>query len=123
VLNQLVFLLESAWLQPQPVEVRHNVLVVEAAGRTYKLFLNGAGLPERVLSLPMPSEKRKAIYDYRLQRYRESQGVQLPMRVASISGMREAVWDVDYEIDAKYNPKLFERMPDLADGPEPWRKR
>jgi hypothetical protein len=123
VLNQLVFLLESAWLQPQPVEVRHNVLVVEAAGRTYKLFLNGAGLPERVLSLPMPSEKRKAIYDYRLQRYRESQGVQLPMRVASISGMREEVWDVDYELDAKFNPKMFERMPDLADGPEPWRKR
>jgi hypothetical protein len=45
------------------------------------------------------------------------------MRVASISGMREEVWDVDYELDAKFNPKMFERMPDLADGPEPWRKR
>jgi hypothetical protein len=31
-LNQLVFLLESAWLQPQPVEVRHNVLVGAGGG-------------------------------------------------------------------------------------------
>lgn len=122
-LNQLVFLLESAWLQPQPIEVRHNVLVVQADGRTYKLFLNSANLPERVLSLPMRSEKPKIGYDYRLQRYREFQGVLLPARVASISGVRESTWDVDYEIDAKYNPKLFERMPNLADGPEPWRLR
>jgi len=122
-LNQVVFLLESAWLQPQPVEVRHNVLVVQAAGRTYKLFLNGASLPERVLSPPIQGQKPKIQYDYRLQRYREFQGVLLPARVASISGIREATWDVDYEIDAKYNPKLFERMPDLANGPEPWRMR
>jgi hypothetical protein len=122
-LNQLVFLLESAWLQPQPVEVRHNVLVVQAAGRAYKLFLNSASLPERVLSLPKPSEKPKTVYDFRLQRYREFQGVMLPSRVVWISRLSEYVWDVDYEIDAKYNPKMFERMPDLANGPEPWRLR
>jgi hypothetical protein len=123
VLNQLVFLLESAWLQPQPVEARHNVLEVQAAGRTYKLFLNSASLPERVLSLPIPGEKHANTYDYRLQHYREFQGVMLPGRVVWIGGLREWIWDVDYEIDAKYNPKLFERMPDLANGPEPWRLR
>jgi hypothetical protein len=123
VLNQVIFLLESAWLQPQPVEVRHNVLVVEAAGRTYKLSLDSANLPERVLSPPIPGQKPKIQYDYRLQHYRDFQGVMLPVRVMSISGVREATWDVDYEIDAKYNPKLFERMPDLANGPEPWRMR
>jgi hypothetical protein len=122
-LNQVVFLLESAWLQPQPVEVRHNVLVVQAAGRTYKLFLNSASLPERVLSPPVRGQKPKIQYDYRLQRYREFHGVLLPARVVSISGIREATWDVDYEIDAKYNSKLFERMPNLANGPEPWRMR
>jgi hypothetical protein len=58
-----------------------------------------------------------------LQHYRDFQGLQLPARVVRIEGIREAVWDVDYEIDAKYNPKLFERMPDLANGPEPWRMR
>ena len=36
---------------------------------------------------------------------------------------RAARRNVDYEIDAKYNPKLFERMPDLGNGPEPWRQR
>jgi hypothetical protein len=123
VLNQLVFLLESGWLQPQPVEVRHNVLVVQAAGHSYKLFLDRADLPERVLYLPLPGEKRKTVYDYRLQHYRDYQGVMLPARVALISGMRESTWDVDYEVDAKYNPKMFERMPDLANGPEPWRMR
>jgi hypothetical protein len=123
VLNQVVFLLESAWLQPQPVEVRHNVLVVQAAGRTYKLFLDSASLPERVLSLPVPGEKHKVKFDYRLQHYRDFQGVMLPARVAAISGVHQSTWDVDYEIDAKYNPKMFERMPDLANGPEPWRMR
>lgn len=123
VLNQLVFLLESAWLQPKPVEVRHKVLIVEAAGRTYKLSLDSASLPERVLSPPIHGQKPKIQYDYRLQRYRDFHGVMLPARVVSIGGNREATWDVDYEIDAKFNPKLFERMPDLANGPEPWRMR
>lgn len=122
-LNQVLFLLESAWLQPQPVEVRHNVLVVQAAGRTYKLSLNSANLPERIWSPPIHGQKPKIQYEYRLQRYRDFQGVMLPARVASIDGIHEATWDVDYEIDAKYNPKLFERMPDLANGPEPWRMR
>jgi len=122
-LHQIVFLLESAWLQPRPVEVRHNVLVVEAAGRTYKLSLNSANLPERVLSPPIHGQKPKIQFDYRLQRYHDFEGVMLPARVTSIDGTREAIWDVDYEIDAKYNPKLFERMPDLANGPEPWRMR
>jgi hypothetical protein len=123
VLHQIVFLMESAWLQPRPVEVRHNVLVIEAAGRTYRLFLSSANLPERVWSPPVHGQKPKVQYDYRLQRYRDFQGVMLPARVASIEGTREAIWDVDYEIEAKYNPKLFERMPDLANGPEPWRMR
>jgi hypothetical protein len=97
--------------------------VVEAAGRTYKLTLNSANLPERVLSPPVPGQKPKIQYDYRLQRYRDFQGVMLPVRVTSIDGVRASIWDVDYEIDAKYNPKLFERMPDLGNGPEPWRMR
>jgi hypothetical protein len=97
--------------------------VVQAAGRTYKLFLNSASLPERVWSPPIPGQKPKIEYDYRLQRYRDFQGVQLPARVASMGSVRAATWDVDYEVDAKYNPKLFERMPDLANGPEPWRQR
>jgi len=122
-LHQLMFLLESAWLQPRPVEVRHNILVVEAAGRTYKVFLNSANLPERVWSPAVHGQKPKIEYDYRLQRYRDFQGVMLPARVASIDGLRESIWDVDYEINARYNPKLFERMPDLANGPEPWRMR
>jgi len=123
VLNQLVFLLESAWLQPQPVEVRHNVLVVQAAGGTYKLFLDKANLPERVLSVPMRSEKNMAPYDFRLQHYREFQGVMLPARVTTVGRVSESIWDVDYEIDANYNPQLFERMPKASDGPEPWRMR
>lgn len=113
--NQIVFLLESAWLQPQPVETRRNAVTVQAGGRTFQVFLNHANLPERIVS--------KHAYDYRLQHYREFDGVWLPASVTSSDGMRQWTWDADYEMDAKYNPKLFERMPDLADGPEPWRKR
>jgi len=122
-LNQLIYLLESAWLKPKPVEVRHNVLFVEAAGRTYKLSLNRDHLPERVVSLPLPSEKPKTTYDFHLQHYRDFQGLQLPLRVAAVTGAHQQTWDVDYEVDARYNPKLFERTPDLSKGPEPWRQR
>jgi hypothetical protein len=122
-LNQIVFLLESAWLAPRPVEVRHNVLIVEGADRSYKVFLDSASLPERIQSISLRSEKHSHQHDYRLQRYRDFQGVMLPVRVESISGVHASIWDVDYEIDAKYNPKLFERMPDLGNGPEPWRQR
>ncbi len=121
--NQIVFLLESAWLQPQPMEVRHNVLVVEAAGRTYKIFLDKESLPERIISTPMPGRKADVHYDYRLQHYRKYEGVMLPTRVVLVAGIRQSTWDVDYEVEAKYNPKLFERIPDLANGPEPWRMR
>jgi hypothetical protein len=47
----------------------------------------------------------------------------LPTRVVLVAGIRQSTWDVDYEVEAKYNPKLFERIPDLANGPEPWRMR
>jgi len=121
-LNQIVFLLESAWLQPQPVEMKSKILIVEAAGRTYKLFLNKDNLPERILSPPVRGEKPKVTYDYKLQHYQNFQGVMLPTRVTQTGAVRQATWDADYEVDAKYNPKVFERMPDLHDGPEPWRR-
>jgi hypothetical protein len=121
--NQIVFLLESAWLQPQPIEVRHNVLVVEAAGRTYKIFLDKENLPERIMSSAMHGRNADVHYDYRLQHYRKYEGVMLPTRVVLVAGIRQSTWDVDYEVEAKYNPKLFERIPDLANGPEPWRMR
>jgi hypothetical protein len=121
MLNQIAFLLESAWLQPQPAETHRNEITVQAGGRGFQIFLDKANLPERVVSLPMPGEPKR-LYDYRLQHYREFQGIMLPARITSITGMREWTWDADYEVNEKYNPKMFERMPDLADGPEPWRK-
>jgi hypothetical protein len=126
-LNQLLYLLETAWLQPEPVEVRpahlhkYNVLTVRAGGRAFDLFLNSSNLPERIFS--RRGEDSKTKYDYHMEHYREFQGISLPTRVTGTEGNREWIWDVDYEIDAKYNPKLFERPADLADGPEPWRRR
>jgi hypothetical protein len=52
-LNQLVFLLESAWLQPRPVEVRQVSWLSRRPG-ALQLFLNNANLPERILSPPIP---------------------------------------------------------------------
>ncbi|HTT60950.1 MAG TPA: hypothetical protein VMG35_03885 [Bryobacteraceae bacterium] len=120
-LNQIVFLLESAWLQPRIVETKRNTVTVEAGGTTFRIYLDRSYLPERVLSLRAPGEKHYRAYDYRLQHYRDFQGVMLPVRVTRINGVVQWTWDVDYEVDAKYNPKLFARMPNLADGPEPWR--
>jgi len=122
ILNQLVFLLETAWLQPRPVDVRHNVLTVEAGDRSFRLYLDRANLPERIVAVPFPGEKRKLRYDYRLQHYRAFDGIQLPVRVVWIGGLFEFTWDADYDVNAKYNPKFFDRTPDLANGPEPWRK-
>jgi len=122
-LNQIVFLLESAWLQPQLIGVKRNVLTVQAGERTFRVTLSSSSLPERIQALPNRGDKPKISYDYHLDNYGDFQGVLLPKRVGLISGLRERIWDADYEVDAKYNPKLFERMPNLADGPEPWRKR
>jgi hypothetical protein len=121
-LNQILFLLESAWLQPQPVELKKRILTVEARGLTYRIWLNAANLPERVLELPPPHHKSGNLPDFRLEHYREVAGIQLPLRLTSTIGMRQWTWDVDYEIDGRINPKFFDRMPDLSDGPEPWRK-
>ena len=113
--NQLIFLLESAWLQPHLQSVKGRTLTVDADGIAYRISLNSAGLPERV--------KSRDGGDYRLERYREVQGIQLPARIAWASGLRQWTWDVDYDLDAPYNPAFFTRMPDLANGPEPWRQR
>jgi hypothetical protein len=121
-LNQLVFLLETAWLQPTPVAVKHRVLIVQAGGRTFELSLNKSDLPEKIYSPPNTGPEEPVKYSYHLERYADFRGIMLPTRVTQIMRTREWTWDVDYEIDAKYNPKLFERMPDLADGPEPWRR-
>ncbi|MFN7993302.1 MAG: hypothetical protein U0Q18_06860 [Bryobacteraceae bacterium] len=122
-LNQLVYLLESAWLQPIPVSSRGRALTVEAGGRTFELSLNGSHLPERIVSAALPGEKSKNIYDYRLLHYREVDGIALPARVIwTVNRQAQWTWDVDYEINGRYNPKFFEHMPDLALGPEPWRR-
>jgi hypothetical protein len=126
-LNQLLYLLETAWLQPKPLAVRpahlhkYNVLTVSAGGRTFDLSLDSSNLPARIFS--RRGEDSKTKYDYQMERYREYQGISLPTRVTGTEGNRAWTWDVDYEIDAKYNPKMFERQPDLNDGPEPWRRR
>ena len=83
-LNQLLYLLDTAWLRPEPVEGKpggmhlrkHTVVTVRAGGRTFDVFLNSANLPERVFS--DRSEDSKAKYDYQLDHYREFQGIQLP---------------------------------------------
>jgi hypothetical protein len=129
VLNQLLYLLETAWLRPEPLAVkqtllhlhRETLLTVRAGGRTFDLYLNSSNLPDRIISRRGEGSKTK--YDYQMERYREFQGILLPTRVIYTVNSRQWIWDADYEIDAKYNPKLFERMPDLADGPEPWRRR
>jgi hypothetical protein len=121
VLNQVLYLLESAWIEPRPVELKHNVLTVEASGLTFRIWLDRTNLPERLQMLA--GQKHKVVDDYHLQHYREFSGIQLPLRVAHSNGLREWTWDADYEVNAKYNPKLFDRVPDLANGPEPWRQR
>jgi hypothetical protein len=126
-LNQVLYLLETAWLQPEPLAVRparlhkDNVLTIRAGGRTFDLFLNSSNLPERIFSRRGGDSRTK--YDFHMEHYREFQGISLPTRVTGTEGNFAWTWDVDYEIDAKYNPKLFERPPDLNDGPEPWRRR
>ena len=121
-LNQIVYLLETGWLHPEPVSANGNELTVEAGGRTFRLHLNNAPLPVRVYSPSLPGRKPKVSYDYHLSHYRDYEGVQLPTRVTLVSHVAWT-WDVDYEVDARYNPAVFARTPDLAAGPEPWRQQ
>ncbi len=118
-LNQIVFLLDSAWLRARPVEVKRNVLTVEAGGHTFRIRLSTSNLPERVQMVP--GSRGEDTYEYRLEHYAAVQGIQLPSRVALITGTRQWTWDADYEVDSRFNPKFFRAMPDLGRGPEPWR--
>lgn len=120
--NQVVYLLESASLEPHPVSVKGRNLTVEASGCTFQITLDPAALPTRIVVMHSQDRKQKKMYDFQLTRYHEFKGIQLPARVTWIGGMTEWTWDVDYEVDADFNPKFFERMPDLANGPEPWRQ-
>jgi hypothetical protein len=120
VLNQLVFLVETAWQKPTLVSLKHRTLSVQAGGIACDLYLDKAMLPERIVAHATEDEHARTIDDYHLQHYHNYQGIQLPSRVDLIRGTREFVWDVDYELDARFKPSFFERTPDLANGPEPW---
>jgi hypothetical protein len=118
-LNQVVYMLETAWLRPSPVSFKHTTLTVEAEDLTFDLFLDKAMLPERIIMHPFG--RGTHTYDYHLQHYRDFHGIQLPASVVLIHGRSESNWDVDYELDARFNPSIFSKMPDLANGPEPWK--
>jgi len=123
-LYRLVYLLETAGAQPEPLAVDHNSLMVQLGGRVFRLFLNKSNLPARVYLPSEPGLKDGPINDYRMERYHDFQGISLPARVTSMVGpVTQWTWDVDYEIDPTYNPKLFARQANLDDGPEPWRLR
>ena len=120
--NQFVYLLESAWLHPHPVSLKGRNLMVEADGRRFQVTLDPANLPIRIVLFNQDGRRQKQVYGFHLARYHEFKGIQLPARVTWTGRMTEWTWDVDYEVDADFNPKFFERMPDLANGPEPWRQ-
>lgn len=120
---QVLYLLRTVSLEPRPVAAKGRDLTVQAGDRTFRLSLNRAGLVQRLQVVKLPGIKHQEQYDYHLDRYREWQQIMLPQRVTWLDGLREWIWDADYDVNETYNPKFFDRMPDLADGPEPWRRR
>jgi len=107
VLNQLVFLLESACCS-RSVEARHMSWRCRRRAH-YKLFSISASLPSGSYRFPSLAKNTQTLRLPTAALPRVP-GVMLP-GASRRSAPARITWDVDYEIDAKYNPKLFERMP------------
>lgn len=137
---QIIYLLETKWLKPSLLSVREEkrgwskVYVLRGAADPYeidyvidaKTFLPKEIILYREYSGSIPEllrgrmkEKEIMTIPYKIHHYIEVQGVMMP---GAISGYE---WRgknrPTYQFNVEYDPRLFDRPPSLADGPEGWR--
>lgn len=123
---QLIYLLETKWFKPDLLGVTKSriglkrVDVIELKARGFKI---GVFLDEKT-HLPIQlvyysTYKTSKVLDrFELSDYREIAGILIPHSI-NVGG---SGWgNVKVEVNVKYDPRVFERPPDISAGPEQWR--
>ncbi len=123
---QLTLLLESKWFKPELLGASKNrigpkqvdVVELKAGGFKIGVFLDEkTHLPTQLIYYSN-YKAGKILNRYELSDYREIAGILIPHSF-NVGG---SGWgEVKVEINVKYNPRVFERPPDISAGPEQWR--
>ena len=131
--SAFVYLLETKWLKAEPLRPikgkigRQEVDGVEVflpgfyptdRGTIYSVYLDATThLPIRFTDRMIAYDAVSAPVDYR--NYKKINGVMIQTEVNSGSGWSPC----PVEINPDYDPKVFERVPDMNAGPYQWRKK
>jgi hypothetical protein len=139
---QLMYLLETAWLKPDPERYEDStldgrpvdVIFLRAGDQKVSFALdkkthlplaftsyswmkevkypNGRGIPAGEVSMT-----------YEMLDYASIDGIMLPRRITLYSDSKSVSWWMqEYKINVDYSPKVFERPPSIEDGPDGWKK-
>jgi hypothetical protein len=138
--EQIKYLLETRWLRPKPIRastatVRGKYVdsvdvLVDWCGdpsrkmMKYAVFLDReTHLPVRIGMVYYPNKDDLLSWmDFR--NYQEINGIKMPTQTSTGTPSHgSSKWNnVRLEINAEYDPKVFDREPDLNAGPFQWRK-
>ncbi|MCI0564247.1 MAG: hypothetical protein MN733_37715, partial [Nitrososphaera sp.] len=131
---QIEYFLETRWLRPKLLSAskatigrknvdRVDVLVeVENLRIRFAVFLDEkTHLPVRVGSCRDEKTCEQITRGMDFRAYREIAGIKIPTESCGIIGGDK--WNrIHFEINAEYNPEVFDRPPDPNAGPYQWRK-
>lgn len=124
----LVYLLECKWFKPKLVKVSESrlglrkVFLLEARVDQFRVGIHvdkDSFLPLRIGYYTRETGDDQFMW-YGLDDYREVAGIMLPH---SISYEGKGWVPTKIEVNVRYDPRVFERPPDLKAGPEQWRAK
>jgi hypothetical protein len=132
---QLVHLLETRWLEPEPIaawdrkEKGRRIRTVRALVGDeileYSLEEQQV-LPFRIRRswfLSVNPDREEYQKSFNLADYRDVSGIMLAHTVRWQDGKLTRKEQAIYEINPSYDPLIFDRQPVLKDGPEAWRSK
>ncbi len=131
--NQLRFLLETRWQRPELLSAgkatiggrsydRVDVRIPGDTAASHAIFLDEkTHLPMRFQTCrDTKGTLTGSNWGTEFRSYKVIDGISLPTQISEIGSGR---WDkIQIELNPEYEPKVFEREPDLRAGPFQWRK-
>lgn len=129
-LAQLVYLVESRWVKPEPVEIlerkRRSVVVRTIVNDRPVDFVvdRKTHLPSEIrhhASVVIDGQRYQTTRIFQLKDYRLVGGIQLPGTVIEVFDYRKIKSTPRLEINPEFDRHLFETVPNLKNGRSGWR--
>jgi hypothetical protein len=125
---QLMYLLESKWLKPRPVNVTArragfrvvDVVQTEVEGERYDYTIDRATrLPIR---FTFYTQNKGKVYTYltRLSDYADVEGIKVPLTIEMEDNGQKERSEIKFNVE--YDGEIFTKAPSIRGGPEAWRK-